>query len=146
MFQVKCRKVGVQKTKLKMTLNDPIADTLARINNAVKALYKTVELKKSKLVLNILDVLKEHGYVGSYEVIEDGRQGLVRVNLLGTINQCGVIKPRFPIKVEELERYERKFLPAKDFGVLIISTSKGVLTQKQAKEHNVGGNLIAYCY
>lgn len=129
-----------------MALNDPIADALSKINNAVKSLNATVTLRKSKLLLQVLDVLKENGYVGTYEVIEDGRQGLVEVNLLGTINKCLAIKPRYPVKVEELESFEKRFLPAKDFGVLIITTNKGLLTQKQAKEENVGGSLVAYCY
>ena len=64
-----------------MTLNDPVADSLSKINNAVKALYKSIDLKKSKLLLAILEVLKQNNYVGSYEIIEDGRQGIVRVNL-----------------------------------------------------------------
>lgn len=129
-----------------MVLNDQHANALSKINNAVKSLYKTVELKRTNLLVNILDVLKENGYIGSYEIIEDGRQGLVRVHLLGTINKCGVIKPRYAVKKDELESYERRFLPAKDFGVLIISTSKGLMSQKKAKEHNVGGTLVAYCY
>ena len=129
-----------------MTLNDPISDSLSKINNAVKALNKVVTLKNSKLLVKILDVLKENGYVGSYEIFDDGKQGMVEVNLLGTINKCLAIKPRYPVKVEELESFERRFLPAKDFGVLILSTNKGLLTQKQAKELNVGGTLVAFCY
>lgn len=129
-----------------MVLNDSVADSLSKVNNAVKALNKEVVLKKNNLLVKILDVLKENGYIGSYEIIEDGRQGLVKVNLLGTINKCLAIKPRFPVKVEELESFEKRFLPAKDFGVLILSTNKGLLTQIQAKEQNVGGTLVAFCY
>lgn len=129
-----------------MALNDNLADSMSKIDNATKALSTTVTLKKTKLLVAILDVLKRNGYVGDVTEIEDGKQGLVTVNLIGTINKCCVIKPRFPTTVEELETYERRFLPAKDFGVLIISTNKGLLTQKEAKEQNVGGTLVAYCY
>ena len=129
-----------------MTLNDPLADALSKMNNAVKALNKTVTLKKSKLLLSVLNVLKENGYVGELEIIEDGKGGKVKVNLLGTINECKVIKPRFPVKLEELESFEKRFLPAKDFGVLIISTNEGLLTQKLAKDKHTGGTLVAYCY
>ena len=129
-----------------MTLNDQLADSLSKINNAVKALNKKVTLKNSKFILSILNALKENGYIGSYEIHEDGRQGLIEVNLVGTINKCGVIKPRFPVKINELEAYERRFLPAKDFGVLLISTNQGLITQKQAKETHIGGTLVAYCY
>jgi small subunit ribosomal protein S8 len=129
-----------------MSLNDPIADALSKLNNAVKALNKTVVLRKNKLLLKVLDLLKDNGYIGTYEIIDDGKQGQVKVNLIGTINECFAIKPRYPVKLEELEGFEKRFLPAKDFGILIISTNKGLLTQRQAKEQTVGGTLIAYCY
>ena len=129
-----------------MALNDQLADSLSKIDNAVKSLSKKVVLKKSKFTLSILNVLKENRYIGSFEIQEDGRSGLIEVNLIGNINKCGVIKPRFPVKINELERFERRFLPAKDFGVLLISTNQGLLTQKQAKDVNIGGTLIAYCY
>lgn len=129
-----------------MAQNDPTADALSKLNNAVSALYKKVVLKRSKFLTNILDVLEENNYIGSYEIEEDGKQGLVHINLIGTINKCGVVKPRYPVSVSELEKYERKYLPAKDFGVLVLSTSQGMLTHRQAKEKNVGGVVVAYCY
>lgn len=129
-----------------MVLNDPLADAMSKINNAVKALNKTVELKNSKLLRNVLEVLKEHNYIGSFEVIEDGKQGLIKVNLLGTINKCGVVKPRYSVTVDEIEKFEQRFLPAKDFGVIILSTNLGLKTQFTAKEGNVGGTIVAYCY
>ena len=129
-----------------MALNDPIADSLSKINNAVKGLHSFVILKKSKLLMSLLVQLKAHDYVGEIEEIQDNKQGMVKVHLIGNINKCNVIKPRYPIKVEELESYERKYLPAKDFGILLITTNKGILTQEGAKEQNVGGALLAYCY
>lgn len=129
-----------------MSLNDPLADALSKINNAVKALNKDVTVKKSKFLISILNVLKDNGYIGSYEEVEDSKQSLVKINLIGTINQCGVIKPRFSVKLNELETFEKRFLPAKDFGVLLISTNKGLITQKKAKDIHVGGNLVGYCY
>lgn len=129
-----------------MTLNDPIADSMSKINNAVLALQSEIVLVKSKLLISLLDKLKENHYIGNYELIEDRKQGKVRIQLLGNINKCCVIKPRYPVKVEEFENYERRFLPAKDFGILLISTNQGVLTQQEAKEKNVGGVLVAYCY
>ncbi len=129
-----------------MSLNDSLADALSKINNATKALKSEVILKKSKLLLNVLDVLKSYNYVGDYEIIEDGKQGLVKLNLINNINKCGVIKPRTPTTIEELEMYERRFLPAKDFGILIITTNRGLLTQKEAIKEEVGGFLLAYCY
>ena len=129
-----------------MVLNDNLANSLSKVNNATAGLINKVQLKRTKLTLKVLEVMKNNSYVGEVKVVEDGRQGLVEVELVGTINKCGVVKPRFPVKVEEIETYERRFLPAKDFGVLILSTNKGLLTQKEAKEQNVGGTLVAYCY
>ncbi|MFP4401882.1 MAG: 30S ribosomal protein S8 [Candidatus Nanoarchaeia archaeon] len=129
-----------------MAQNDPIADAFSKINNAVKSLNSSVVLKKSKLLVSLLNSLKAHNYVGEIEEIQDNKQGMLRVHLLGNINKCGVIKPRYPISVESLEVYERKYLPAKDFGILLITTNKGILTQSESREHNVGGSLVAYCY
>lgn len=129
-----------------MTLNDPIADALSKINNAVKALNKTVVLKNSKFLVRVLDLLKEENFVGSYEIEKDGKQDLIKVNLLGTINKCSVVKPRYPVKIEDVETFEKRYLPAKDFGIIILSTNKGLMTQKSAKENNVGGTIVGYCY
>ena len=66
--------------------------------------------------------------------------------MLGTINKCGVIKPRLGVKKNNFEKFEKRYLPSKDFGFLIVSTSKGLMVHNEAKEKGVGGNLIAYCY
>lgn len=129
-----------------MALNDPIADAFSKINNAVKGLHSFVVLKKSKLLMSLLKQLQEYDYVGEIEEMNDNKQGMIKVQLLGNINKCGVVKPRYPIKVSELETYERRYLPAKDFGVLLLTTNKGILTQMSAKEQNEGGALVAYCY
>lgn len=129
-----------------MALNDPIADAFSKINNAVKGLHSFVVLKKSKLLMSLLKQLQEYDYVGEIEEMNDNKQGMIKVQLLGNINKCGVVKPRYPIKVNELEKYERRYLPAKDFGVLLLTTNKGILTQMSAKEQNEGGALVAYCY
>lgn len=129
-----------------MSQNDSLADNISKINNASKALKGEVVLKRSNLLLKVLDKLNQFGYVGSYEIIEDGKQGLVRLNLINTINKCGVVKPRFPVKVDEIEKYERRYLPAKDFGIVIVSTPEGLLTQKDVVKKNIGGRLVAYCY
>ena len=100
----------------------------------------------SKLIANVLRVMQRHGYIGEFEFIDDGRSGKFRVQLLGRINNCGVIKPRFPVKVAELEEWEKKYLPSRDIGILIISTSKGVMTSREAREQRVGGVLLAYVY
>jgi len=100
----------------------------------------------SKLIGNVLQVLQMCGYVGKFEFIDDGRFGKFDVQLLGRINKCGAIKPRFSCKAENLEMWERRFLPSKDLGVIILSTSNGIMTNVDAKQKQVGGLLLGYVY
>lgn len=129
-----------------MVLNDTLADAISKINNATKAGHKEVIIKQNKLIIALLEVLKKKNYVGTFEIVKDNKQGLIKINLIGMINKCKVIKPRYQIKIADIERFEKKFLPGKDFGILLISTNEGILTQFEAKEKNVGGALVAYCY
>lgn len=130
-----------------MSLNDPIANALSKILNAEKLGKRECHIKPiSKLMKNVLTVMQDHKYIGSFEELEDGKGNVLKINLIGNINKCGVIKPRFSVKITEYEKFEKRFLPAKDFGLLIISTPKGIKTNEEAKESKLGGTLIAYCY
>lgn len=100
----------------------------------------------SKLIKNVLLILKENGYIKDFKIVEDDKGDFVVVSLHGKINKCGVIKPRFSIKQDGFEKFEKRYLPAKDFGILIVSTSKGLMIHKTTKEKHLGGRLIAYCY
>ncbi|MDD5332038.1 MAG: 30S ribosomal protein S8 [Candidatus Nanoarchaeia archaeon] len=128
-------------------LNDPLANTLCKINNAEKVGKTSCQSKpSSKVITGVLKLLKEHKYIEEFKVIEDNKGGIIEVKLNGNINKTGAIKPRFSLKTTEFNKFEKRYLPAKDFGILIISTPKGLLTHHQAKEKNMGGKLIAYCY
>jgi len=130
-----------------MALNDTLGNVLSNISNYEKIGKPEVVVKPaSKLIINVLKIMNENGYIGSYEVIKDGRSNLIKINLLGNINKCGVIKPRFSYKVGELNKFERRFLLAKGFGFILVSTSKGLMTHEEAKQKNLGGKLIAYVY
>jgi len=94
----------------------------------------------------VLKVMQENGYIKQFELIEDGRNRMFKVALMGHINDCGVIRPRYAVKVADLERYEARYLPAQDFGVLILTTTKGVVTHMDAKKGGVGGRLLAFVY
>jgi small subunit ribosomal protein S8 len=123
-----------------------LADVLCSIKNAERVGKKYVVVKRSKLVENVLKVMQENGYIGIYEVIEDGKQGLLKVYLKNKITDCNAISPRFSVRVDEIEKYEKRFLPAKNVGILIITTSKGVMDHKKAKSLRIGGKLLAYVY
>lgn len=99
-----------------------------------------------KIVANVLRVLQRHGYIGEFEFIDDGRLGKLRIQLLGRINKCGVIKPYFSVSYKDIETWACKYLPAKDIGFLILTTPKGILTHKDAVSNKVGGRLLAYVY
>lgn len=126
---------------------DPFNDAMVKINNAERVGKKEIEIKPaSKMVASTLRSMQKKRYVGEFEYIDDGRAGLFRVNLLGNINDCGPIKPRFAVKKDDYERWERRFLPAADVGSLIVSTDKGVMNHERAQEEEIGGRLIAYVY
>ena len=127
-------------------LHDPLADALSAIKNAERVGKKECVVKASKVIKAILKILQDHGYIGTYEFINDGRGGKFKIELKGKIVDCNVIKPRFSVKVDEFERWEKRFLPAREFGILILTTSKGIIDHKKAKEWHVGGKLLAFCY
>jgi small subunit ribosomal protein S8 len=87
-----------------------------------------------------------NGYIGEFEFIDDGRQGKFKVQLLGRINKCGPVKPRFAVKSTEYEDWEKKFLPSRDVGIMVVSTSQGVIAHKDAEGKNIGGRLLAFVY
>ena len=84
--------------------------------------------------------------MNNYEFKENGRGGEFDISLNGRINGCGAIKPRFSVKLRDMERHEARYLPAKDFGLLILTTPHGVMNNDQAKEASTGGKLLAYVY
>jgi small subunit ribosomal protein S8 len=128
-------------------LNDPLANVLSYVNNHERLGRKEITVgNNSKFIRQILTILNENNYLGEYTELEDGKGKLLVINLLGAINKVGVIKPRFNVKKDDYEKFEKRYLPAKDFGVMIVSTSKGLMTHIQAKEKNLGGRLICYCY
>ncbi|MFH0752180.1 MAG: 30S ribosomal protein S8 [archaeon] len=128
-------------------MNDTLASALSNINNAEKVGKNQCTVKPvSKVLKKVLDLMKDHRYIGSYEVIDDNKGGIVKINLIGAVNNCKAIKPRFSVQTKTYEKFEKRFLPAKDFGILIVSTSKGIMTHNESKDKKIGGKLLAYIY
>ena len=128
-------------------LLDPLADTLSTIKNAESVGKSECSTNPaSKLIGSVLGVMKDRGYIGEFEFVEDGKAGEFKIELVGKINKCGVIKPRQAVKATEFEKWEKRYLPAQDFGAIILSTPKGVMTHYEARENNLGGQLLAYVY
>jgi small subunit ribosomal protein S8 len=128
-------------------MNDPITDNLTKIRNA-EAASKTECLLKpaSKFLGEILKVAKENKYIEDYKMKEEKGVLEYTVKLNGKINMCKGIKPRYAVKRTGFERYEKRYLPARDVGLLVVSTPLGLMTHTQAKEKGLGGRLVAYMY
>jgi len=128
-------------------LQDPLNDAMVTMKNAEMTGKGRCTIRPaSKLIGRVLKVMQDHGYIASFELVEDGKGGIYKVTLKGNINNCGVIKPRFAIQRSQLERWEARYLPAQDFGLLILTTTEGVISQTSAKEKGVGGKLLAFVY
>jgi len=132
-----------------MQITDTIADLLTRIRNASSAKHDTVEIPASNLKKDICQILVDEGYIKSFTVIEDGKQGVIKVTLKYTDGKTPVItglkrvsKPGLRIysNVEDMPRV------MKGLGVAIVSTSKGVMTDRKARAEHVGGEILAYIW
>jgi len=123
--------------------HDIVADTLNMIKNAKKRnKNEIVAARYSKLLLNVLEIAKREGYIKSIDL---GKEGL-KIRFDESLNDCNAIKPRYFVKKEDIEKYVRRYLPARDFGFIIVSTNNGLLTHKEAMKKEVGGCLVAYFY
>ncbi|MBE5729607.1 30S ribosomal protein S8 [Candidatus Parvarchaeota archaeon] len=125
-----------------------------QVSNALNVIFTSkISAKKeciitpmSNFILKILDIMSKGGYIDKYEVINDARGGFIKVTMNENLNKCKSIRPRLPVKINEIQKYEERFLPAIGFGMLIISTSKGLMTNAEVRQNGIGGNLIAYVY
>ena len=130
-----------------MSLNDTLANTLSLILIDEKAGRNESKIRpSSKIIKKVLDVMKSNNYIGDFEEIKDGKGNMIKLNLIGNINKCGVIKPRFSVKKDEFEKFEKRYLLARGMGILIVSTPFGIITHNEAKKKGIGGKLLAYCY
>lgn len=121
---------------------DVVSDALNNIMNAKKAGKDIVIIKRhSRILLSILAIAKLKSYVKNYKV----EKNILTVEL-GNISGCKAIKPRFVVSVGDIEKYASRYLPAKNIGILIVSTNQGLMTHQTAQDKNVGGSLIAYLF
>ncbi|PIN94814.1 30S ribosomal protein S8 [Candidatus Pacearchaeota archaeon CG10_big_fil_rev_8_21_14_0_10_35_13] len=121
---------------------DIISDALSKIMNGKRAKKKYVEINiKSKLLISILELAKEEGFIETFEV--EGRKVKIKI---GDLNECKAIKPRYFVDKENIERFIRRYLPARDYGMILVTTNKGLMKHTEAIEKNIGGALVAYFY
>lgn len=130
-----------------MPMMDTVANGLTSImNNEMRNKQECIISPASKLLGKVLRVMQLSGYIGEFEFIDDGRSGKFKVQLLGRINKCGAIKPRFSVGTTQFETWEKRLLPSRDIGVLVVSTSQGVVSHQKAKKKKIGGRLLAFIY
>jgi len=128
-----------------MAITDPIADMLTRVRNAGKAKFNSVDIPGSKIKIEMARVMKDEGYIRNYKFIKDGKQGILRVYLKYTDSQAPVIQ-----ELKRVSKPSRRVYVNADeiktvyngMGISILSTSKGILTDKQARKQKIGGEVI----
>jgi small subunit ribosomal protein S8 len=130
-----------------MTGNDPLANALSAIDNAENVGHLTQEVQPaSNEIGSVLEVLYDRGYIDGFQRVDDGKAGRFEVELKGGINDCGPVKPRYSAGADEFEKWEKRFLPARDYGTLVVTTSHGIMSHYEARQSGIGGQVIAYVY
>ena len=132
-----------------MQITDPIADMLTRIRNANSSKHESVLIPSSKMKVAIAKILDDEGYINGYEVIDDGKQGMIKVTLKYGANKTKVITGIKRVSKPGLRVYANKEEMPKvlrGLGIAIVSTSKGMMTDKDARKNNVGGEVLAFIW
>ena len=130
-----------------MVDNDPLASALSGIDNAERVGHLKQRVQPaSNEIGSVLEVFYDRGYIDGFQRVDDGKAGLFEVELKGAINRCGAVKPRYSAGVEEYEKWEKRFLPARDYGTLVVTTSSGIMSHYEARDRGIGGQVLAYVY
>ena len=130
-----------------MVLMSVLNNCLNTIHNAERRGKRQVLIRPvSKVVIKFLSVMMKHGYIGEFELVDDRRSGKIVVNLIGRINKCGVISPRFDLQLGDIERWTSYVLPSRQFGHLVLTTSYGILDHEEAIKKHTGGKILGYFY
>ena len=130
-----------------LAANNVLGNLFATIyNNEIRNKKECLAIPASKLASSVLRSMQKNKYIGEFEFIDDGIAGKFKIQLLGRINRCGVISPRYSVTKTGYTNWERRFLPAVGVGILFVSTSMGVMSHGEAQEKGLGGRLIGYVY
>jgi len=123
---------------------DIVADAINVMKNAKKAGKEEIKIKTvSNVLVEVLKIMKQKGAVKKYKINPEEKS--IEMTL-GDFQECQAIKPRFTVQKTDIEKYKRRYLPARNIGTIIISTNKGLMTHEEAQEEKIGGCLIAYFY
>jgi small subunit ribosomal protein S15Ae len=130
-----------------MVLISVLSDALKTILNAERAGKRQVLIRPcSKVIIRFLKLMQKRNYIGDFEVVDDRRGGKIVIELLGRINKCGVISPRFDVGVTEYEKAVANLLPSRQFGYIVLTTNIGIIDQEKARRKHVGGKMLGFFY
>ncbi|KAG5363203.1 40S ribosomal protein [Yarrowia sp. B02] len=130
-----------------MTRTSVLADALKSITNAEKAGKRQVLIRPaSKVIIKFLQVMQKHGYINEFTYVDDHRSGKIVVELNGRLNKCGVISPRFNVKIDDMEKWVQNLLPSRQFGYIILTTSAGIMDHEEARKRHVAGKILGFFY
>ncbi|PWN50882.1 putative RPS22A-ribosomal protein S15a.e.c10, cytosolic [Violaceomyces palustris] len=122
-------------------------DALNSIVNAERKGKRQVLVRpSSKVVIKFLSVMQKHGYIGDFEEVDDHRSGKIVIQLIGRINKCGVISPRFNVPIGKIENWVAQLLPARSFGFIVLTTSAGIMDHEEARRKHVAGKILGFFY
>merc|ERR1712238_143227 len=126
----------LQTSDMRMSV---MSDALKNIVNAEKAGKRQVMIRPvSKVVVKFLRVMQKHGYINAFEIIDDARNGKIVIDLIGRLNKCGVISPRFDLKFKNFEKFVYQILPSRQFGYVVLTTNKGIMDHIEARNAHIG--------
>merc|ERR1711872_516339 len=130
------------KTAIMVRVN-VLNDCLKSMCNAEKSGKRQVLIRPcSKVIIKFLTVMMKHGYIGEFEIIDDHRSGKIVVNLNGRINKCGVISPRFDVKLKDIEKWASYLMSSRQFGFMVLTTSCGIMDHEEARRKQTGGKIL----
>ncbi|RVD87395.1 40S ribosomal protein uS8 [Arthrobotrys flagrans] len=130
-----------------MVKTSVLNDCLKSINNAEKAGKRQVMIRpSSKVIVKFLSVMQKHGYIGEFEEVDDHRSGKIVIQLNGRLNKCGVISPRYNVRIGDFEKWVVNLLPSRQFGFIVLTTSAGIMDHEEARRKHVAGKVLGFFY